>query len=173
MAGERMLAVSVYERACFETFSKEIYPKRLPAVLKGLNLGPATHIWSAEYLKEKVGKRNVKLHLCPTDRMDFVSRNFVYKTLPFDEFITRASRSIQTDYFICKEEKYYLRSLGEDPRKNVAKISTQFPELAEDIVIPELFPLEKLFSSVFRVGSAGIHLWTHYDVIFHQSMMLT
>lgn len=49
-------------------------------------------------------------------------------------------------------------------RKDIADINVQFPELASDLVIPDLFPREKFFSSVFRIASKGLQLWTHYDV---------
>ncbi|ELU09952.1 hypothetical protein CAPTEDRAFT_190856, partial [Capitella teleta] len=63
-------------------------------------------------------------------------------------------------------EKYYLRSLGEgDVRKNRADISQDFPVLSRDITIPPFFDKQKFFSSVFRISSRKIQLWTHYDVM--------
>ena len=47
---------------------------------------------------------------------------FKNSSLPFNEFIKRASQDTQTDYFIDKDEKYYLRSLGNDERKDVADL---------------------------------------------------
>ena len=46
----------------------------------------------------------------------------------------------------------------------MADIRRQWPELAEDIKLPEFFEPERFFSSVFRIGSPGVQLWTHYDV---------
>lgn len=65
---------------------------------------------------------------------------------------------------VFKDEKYYLRSLGEDPRKDVADIRQQFPSLGGDITFPMFFREEQFFSSVFRISSPGLQLWTHYDV---------
>ena len=48
--------------------------------------------------------------------------------------------------------------------QDVADLKQQFPELAGDVTIPQLFPDEQFFSSVLRVSSASLHLWTHYDV---------
>lgn len=45
-----------------------------------------------------------------------------------------------------------------------ADLSKQFPELAEDIHIPQFFQPDQFFSSVFRISSCGLQLWTHYDV---------
>jgi len=65
---------------------------------------------------------------------------------------------------LCKEEKYYLRSIGEDSRADVADIRRDFPELSDDITFPALFDAERFFSSVLRISSRGVQLWTHYDV---------
>ncbi|XP_053554700.1 tRNA wybutosine-synthesizing protein 5 isoform X2 [Bombina bombina] len=95
------------------------------------------------------------------------------RTLPFDTFVERAAEDRHTDYFISKDEKYYLRSLGEDPRKDVADISKQFPQLSADIQIPEFFEKEQFFSSVFRISSPGLQLWTHYDVMDNLLIQVT
>jgi tRNA wybutosine-synthesizing protein 5 len=63
-----------------------------------------------------------------------------------------------------QDEKYYLRSLGEDPRTDVADLRRDFPELCEDIRLPNFFRADDFFSSVFRISSHGVQLWTHYDV---------
>ena len=73
--------------------------------------------------------------------------------------------------FFLQNEKYYLRALGDNPRTDIADITKQFPELAEDIHIPQFFSPEKFFSSVFRISSNGIQLWTHYDVIYYYSIL--
>lgn len=48
--------------------------------------------------------------------------------------------------------------------KGVADIEVDFPSIAGDIKFPSFVPKEKIFSSVFRIGSANLQLWTHYDV---------
>lgn len=65
---------------------------------------------------------------------------------------------------MSQDEKYYLRSIGEDSRSDVADIRRDFPELSSDVVFPPLFDVESFFSSVFRISSRGVQLWTHYDV---------
>ncbi len=44
------------------------------------------------------------------------------RTLAFDELIKRASRTTQAEFFLDENEKYYLRSLGDDDRNDVADI---------------------------------------------------
>lgn len=55
--------------------------------------------------------------------------------------------------------------MGEDPRKDIANFSQDYPSLASDLNLPQFFPEGKLFSSVLRVASPGLQLWTHYDVM--------
>lgn len=51
-----------------------------------------------------------------------------------------------------------------NPRgRDVSDISVHFPQLAEDLTVPPVFPQEKFFSSVFRITSPQLQLWTHYD----------
>ncbi|XP_060112990.1 tRNA wybutosine-synthesizing protein 5 [Heteronotia binoei] len=166
---ERQPVVTVplarYDGITRERFLQEIYPLRKPAVLKGIDLGPCTAKWTVDYLSQAVGNKEVKVHVSAVPQMDFLSKNFVYRTLPFDVFVKRAAEAKHTEYYISEDEKYYLRSLGEDPRKDIADLRKQFPLLAEDIWIPEYFEKEQFFSTVFRISSAGIQLWTHYDVM--------
>ncbi|XP_019618013.1 PREDICTED: tRNA wybutosine-synthesizing protein 5-like [Branchiostoma belcheri] len=157
--------VPLYENVNKERFLREIYPKRVPAILRGVDIGPCIDLWTTDYLCQKGGNRQVKIHVCPTAQMDFINKNFAYRTLPFDEFVRRAAEEKHTDFFHSQDEKYYLRSLGEDPRKDVADIRTQFPELADDIIFPEFFAPSQFFSSVFRIGSPSVQLWTHYDIM--------
>ncbi|XP_031410017.1 tRNA wybutosine-synthesizing protein 5 isoform X3 [Meleagris gallopavo] len=82
--------------------------------------------------------------------------------MPYDLKPTEIASNINV---LKNDEKYYLRSVGEDVRKDVADIRKQFPGLAEDVQIPEYFEKEQFFSSVFRISSAGLQLWTHYDVM--------
>lgn len=51
-------------------------------------------------------------------------------------------------------------SLSQEP----ADLSKQFPDLAEDFRVPQFFTADQFFSSVFRISSCGLQLWTHYDV---------
>lgn len=157
--------IACWDNVDEETFRAEIYPARQPAVLRGVPVGRCTSLWDRDYLCARGGSRSVKVHVSQDRHMDFLSKNFVYRTLPFCELVQRASYSKQTDYFISETEFYYLRTLGTDSRKEPANIATQFPELAEDVTLPKLFPAEAFFSSVLRIASPQLCLWTHYDVM--------
>lgn len=157
--------VHVYTGVTKDIFESDIASKRKPALLRGLHIGSACGKWTPEYLAQHGGEKTVKVHVCPTGKMDFIHKNFAYKTLPFNQFVMRTSETVHKEYFICPEEKYYLRSLGDDPRKDISDIAVQFPNLAQDIKIPKLYPEDRFFSSVFRISSAQGQLWTHYDIM--------
>ena len=63
---------------------------------------------------------------------------------------------------------YYLRWVGDDIRgQEKAIFQKDFPTIAEDFQLSKysLYPDDKFFSSVLRVSSTGIRIWTHYDVM--------
>ncbi|XP_045703541.1 tRNA wybutosine-synthesizing protein 5 isoform X1 [Phyllostomus hastatus] len=164
MAG-RHLQVPRLEGVSEEHFMQHLYPQRKPLVLEGMDLGTCTSKWTVDYLTQVGAGREVKIHVAAVAQMDFISKNFVYRTLPFDKLVQRAAEEKHKEFFISEDEKYYLRSLGEDPRKDVADIRKQFPLLEGDIKFPKFFKEEQFFSSVFRISSPGLQLWTHYDVM--------
>lgn len=53
--------------------------QRRPAVLKRVPLGPCVRAWTVSYLAQKGGDREVKVHVSPEPRMDFLHKNFVYR----------------------------------------------------------------------------------------------
>lgn len=54
-------------------------PQRRPAVLRGVGLGPCLDRWTVEYLRQKGGDKEVKIHVSTVPQMDFLHKNFVYK----------------------------------------------------------------------------------------------
>ena len=71
--------VRVYYGVNKSIFDAEISAKREPAILRGLDIGSACSKWRPEYLAQCGGEKTVKIHVCPTGRMDFIHKNFVYK----------------------------------------------------------------------------------------------
>lgn len=149
--------------------------KRIPFVVRGSNLGKCVEKWNPAYLAGIVGKEEVKIHVSEFPLLDFLQKNFSYKTLSFDELIRRASRIDHSpdEFFISKGEYYYLRSVGKNARKDVADIQKQFPELSEDFIFPSIVPEDRVFSSVFRLASKGVTVWTHYDVMDNALVQIT
>lgn len=165
MAGTEIRRLAVLNGCDDVAAMTDLYLQRKPFVMKGCDIGACTEKWDVNYLSEAVGSQEVKVHVSESPLMDFVGKNFFYKSLPFNELIKRASETEHSDYFISRTEYYYLRSIGSNPRKDVADIKQQFPKLAADILFPQFIPEDSIFSSVFRVASAGLSLWTHYDIM--------
>ncbi|RMZ80227.1 hypothetical protein DV738_g2770, partial [Chaetothyriales sp. CBS 135597] len=144
-----------------------------PALIPDLPIGPCTHVWTPEYLKSKISvQRNVVVHSAPTPIMNFTRRStFAYNTLSFHAFLTlisSASRDLQVSPHM------YLRSISSSPRTTAAKLSTDWPEIASDFVLPPQLEYinTHLHSSPLRI-STNVSMWLHYDVmaniLFHIS----
>ncbi|RMZ88369.1 hypothetical protein DV736_g4403, partial [Chaetothyriales sp. CBS 134916] len=147
--------------------------KSQPALIPHLAIGPCTHAWTPDYLRSKTSpRRNVVVHSAPTPIMNFTRRStFSYNTLPFHTFlalITSTSRDLQVSPHM------YLRSISSSPRTTVSKLSTDWPELAPDFVLPPQLDYisARLHSSPLRI-STNVSMWLHYDVmaniLFHIS----
>lgn len=147
---------------------RNVKADRKPAVLRGLDLGPCVERWrDPEYLMSKVpADRTVSVHVTSDPgRMSFTAKNFEYRLCSFAELIRKSSTSGGETPI-----HYYLRHTTSGKDGVPANFWTDFPELAEDLVLPEgghllVPPKERLFSSVLRVSSPGIRVWTHYDVL--------
>lgn len=79
MAKKEKRRVSIYNDVSKDFFESEVIPKREPALLRGLEIGRAREKWTPEYLAENGGERTVKIHVCPSGKMDFIHKNFTYK----------------------------------------------------------------------------------------------
>eukprot|EP00455_Lapot_gusevi_P051340 TRINITY_DN7628_c0_g1_i2.p1 TRINITY_DN7628_c0_g1~~TRINITY_DN7628_c0_g1_i2.p1 ORF type:complete len:314 (+),score=46.33 TRINITY_DN7628_c0_g1_i2:81-1022(+) len=168
---------------------------RRPVILRGVDIGPAPHKWTPQYLIQHAPPQTVSVHVCEDNKLDFARKNFVYKSLPLAEFIARASGHLADyvprpvaalgdatteaeprpaaqelpPYLVSPHETYYLRSLGDNVRKDVADFASQYPSLSGDLRLPlEFLPPSAAgrpyFSSVLRISSPGSRLWTHYDI---------
>ncbi|XP_073991202.1 tRNA wybutosine-synthesizing protein 5-like isoform X2 [Rhodnius prolixus] len=158
--------VETYNYKSKEDFQEYIKDNRRPLLIPNVDIGECCKKWTVDYLAKVLGKNEVRVHVSPVGHMSFLNKNFTYKTLPFEEFIRRAAEERNTKWFICENECYYLRSIGSDKRgKDVADVNKQFPQISSDIKFPKLFDDGDFFSSVFRIGSCGVQIWTHYDVM--------
>lgn len=140
-------------------------PVRHPFVLRKVHLGKSVNKWkNANYLKEKVGSKSMAIHVSPGDQLDFVRKNFQYQTMNFDRFVDCVFNREEND-----QSRYYLRSLGENVRKEVSNFWQSFPTIADDFRLPDFchdfIHGEREFSSAFRVSSERIQMWTHYDTM--------
>ncbi|KAF5116396.1 hypothetical protein DV454_001724 [Geotrichum candidum] len=148
----------------FDAFMNDIYSKQTPVVIEKVNVGASLSKWKdPKYLINAVGSdRKIVAHVSDAPNLNFLAKNFEYKTLPFGEFI-------QNVYTPPKEnaKNMYLRSLSSDkPQGKPAIFRHDFEALSADFVLPPpLAPLEdQHFSSPLRISSPKTAIWTHYDV---------
>jgi len=141
--------------------------KRTPFIVRGLNIGSCIDKWTPEYICQNGSLQSAVCHVSVSSQMNFIEKNFSYKKLPFKELVERSSSTSTLPNLLPDTEKeyYYFRSLGEKVRKDVSNFQIQFPTLNEDFKLPNIFPSGSLFSTVFRLSSKNVQLWTHYDVM--------
>lgn len=129
-----------------------------PVIIENVDMGPCTDLWTLDYLKEKLSPhREVVVHECSSNRMTFKDKNFQYVKRSAGEFLDG----------IAQGSKAYLRSVSSSqPNKLPTKLEDDFPTIAADFRIPELFDTVKanLHSSPLRI-SGPVSLWLHYDVL--------
>jgi tRNA wybutosine-synthesizing protein 4 len=129
-----------------------------PIILQSMDLGPCSSLWTAQYLKEKIGPdRAVIVHSSNEPHLSFLKKNFTYETQPFNTFIDAAMSGSHV----------YLRALSsENPSKLPAAIRRDFPTISDDFVLPNALKIahDKEHSSVLRI-SGQIAMWLHYDVM--------
>ncbi|XP_003748557.1 tRNA wybutosine-synthesizing protein 5 [Galendromus occidentalis] len=155
--------VPCYEGADRESFYTVIYKKREPALLRNVTLGPCVYKWNARYLSNSVGSKSVNILVSSQSRFDFMNKNFLNRTLPFNELVKRCSGmgKHSGDHFLCEREYYTLRP-SEDKREDFFK---HHKGLQDDFKMPNLIPKEKLVSTSLKVNSPEIVTWIQYDVM--------
>lgn len=129
-----------------------------PVILRNVDLGNCTSKWTNDYLVSAIGPdRPVVIHDSPTPNMNFHTKNFSYKTVPFSEFLDSASSGSHT----------YLRSLSSlDPSSAPTSLQQDFPSLAPDFILPPQLSYisNHMHSSPLRI-SGPVNMWLHYDVM--------
>ena len=86
------------ENARADYFREVLAPRHQPVVLRGLDIGPCTHLWkSTDYVKANSEDKDVRIHVTNDPlRMDFKSKNFTYKTANFHDLIDKAGFILDT-----------------------------------------------------------------------------
>ncbi|XP_034510810.1 tRNA wybutosine-synthesizing protein 5 isoform X3 [Ailuropoda melanoleuca] len=102
------LPVPRLEGVSQERFMQHLYPQRKPLVLEGIDLGACTSKWTVDYLSQVGGRKEVKIHVAAVAQMDFISKNFVYRTLPFDKLVQRAAEEKHEEFFISEVMDNFL-----------------------------------------------------------------
>jgi len=115
--------------------------------------------WTVDSLAGKLSGVVRPVHVTTESDMSFASKNFIYSSLDLGEMVKLANSGEG-------KEMYYLRAISEEnPRTKPVRLEEDFPTIANDFNLPDIIPQEKMFSSVLRVSSGGVRVWTHYDVM--------
>jgi tRNA wybutosine-synthesizing protein 5 len=179
-------SVPVFGSASVQQFLDFVASTNQPAVIRNCNLGDLTEFSLLGLLSaaECDLSRLVSVHICPDEAMDFTHKNYIFRTMKLKELLERMKvreekkshqasssndsvSSITGDsYLISPSERYYLRSLGLNPRKEVSNFAAFLPGLSKHFFPPTQFlPANAhIFSSIFRLSSSALSLWTHYDI---------
>jgi len=113
--------------------------------------------WSLSSLKSQSIDKLVSVHVGVSPSLDFVHKNFEYKVMQFQEMLDLAENG----------PPCYMRAIGfTNPRKDKADFWRDFREFSEKFPFPSnVVDKERYFSSVLRVASKNLQLWTHFDVM--------
>eukprot|EP01051_Picozoa_sp_SAG22_P002986 SAG22_NODE_139_length_18025_cov_4.352058_7_plen_540_part_00 len=167
-----------------DAFLAEVVQRREPVVIAG-SYGSATAArwdwaWMAALGSGAHGSAEevaVSVHALPAaagKRLSFTPRNFQFESMSWTVLCNRVAGPGAGASGSCN---YYLRSVGLNPRKDVSHVREALPALVEQVPLPAwLAPLlpgyadaaaedSRYFSSCVRVGSPGLELWTHYDMM--------
>lgn len=127
----------------------EIVANRKPVLIRGCKIGQCTEKWTAEYLKTKCIESKVSVRISKQPILDFINKNYEFIKVAFPEFMDK----VFTEQTENSNDRYYFRSIGENPRKDVSDdIWRSFPDLAADFEIPEQF-------SFIKVCAANLPKW--------------
>jgi tRNA wybutosine-synthesizing protein 4 len=140
-----------------DDFSRMVVSSK-PVIVEGLDIGPCVDLWTLDYLKERIGaERELVVHECASDRMTFKDKNFEYVKKTTSDFLSGIEHGSQM----------YLRAVSSSqPNKLPTKLEEDFPTIAADFHIPDVFDTVKsnCHSSPLRI-SGPVSLWLHYDVL--------
>ncbi|GBG26061.1 tRNA wybutosine-synthesizing protein 2-like [Hondaea fermentalgiana] len=154
-----------YPRSAQE--AQEIMAMDRPVVLTGIPSWSSS-FWKLEALQEfcashtDTGNTKVSVHVADDAHLSFVNKSFRFQVTELQALLHAVAQN--------DAKPMYLRAVGPNPRKDRAHFWRDFAELAKASGLgqPDEFvdgDRAKIFSSVFRVASAGLQLWTHFDVM--------
>lgn len=160
------ISVEVIPDATPGFFRDRVQPARKPVILRGITIGECARKWKdPEYLTEVTDdSTKVTAHVAQTHGlMDFRAKNFHYREMSFNELVKNAAEKPEP-----QKPLFYLRALSSTEKTaKAADFHRDFPGLSGDFRLPKGFfePENRFFSSVLRISSANIRMWTHFDVL--------
>lgn len=138
---------------------KKLLSENVPTILRGCNFGPCLDRWDLDYLSEKLKEYTVVIHESNDIELDFLCKNFKYSSCKFDVLVDKLKNPS------C--HVYYRSACKEPHAKKPARIDEDLPILNDDLKPPGFIPYkgsELYYSSVLRIASTKIQIWTHFDL---------
>jgi Cupin-like domain len=133
-----------------EELRRESEGYKKPVIITGMiSEWPAFERWSIEYLNEKVGHKEVEVSVSTNEIFGFDTETHAFqkKMMRFSEF---TNWIMQNDR---RGVRYYLHT---------CPIETDFPELLEDVIIPDYFRKPMLMKNIW-VGTDRNVTALHWD----------
>lgn len=142
-------------------YFQQIIQNDQPAILKGALRGTSIGDWDLDFLNQRLAAETIVIHESDCPHLEFLARNFKYRTCQFSEFVELLKDP--------SSKAYYYRSISKDVRKKKpARIEEDLPFLETAFRPPEYIPFGKenphYFSSVMRIASSNVQIWTHFDL---------
>ncbi|KAF7488584.1 tRNA wybutosine-synthesizing protein 5 [Sarcoptes scabiei] len=181
-----MSTIQIVTNLTKEKFN-DLVGKDLPFVIRSANFGRCLEFWNVEYLQTKIADgRKVPIHVGKNPLLDFTNKNFQYKFEEFGTFLQKCFAAQSSNELVNKNDYddcsnyYYLRSIGDDKRgREIANLKKHYPSIADDVSYPEFIGFcmndsncsdvecdkRHIFSTVLRISSSSVTIWTHYDVL--------
>jgi len=104
-----------------------------------------------DYLVDKLSGVTRPVHVTSDPDMNFAEKNFKYSTMDLGEVVKNCADMEEG------KERFYLRAVSEDnPRTKPVRLEEDFPSIASDFILPDIIPINKIFSSVLRISSMGV-----------------
>lgn len=178
---------------CDKSLLDKFFDAKKPFIVKCSNNTDGSIDWKDKNYLKSCSDSKVSIHVSNENQLKFdlkKSKNFSYETVEWSEFIE--------ELFSDSQRFMYLRTIGNNPRKQKSDVAFSFPELAKNVYLPadlasKIGPktdllsgnhgpflnqinsenFEKFFSSVLRISSGGLQLWTHFDVMDNYLIQLT
>lgn len=159
--------LDVYESLDSSSFYKLLSTNQ-PAIINHIDFGFCSKIWTLDYLSEKLANTRITIHESDSSDLNFIEKNFKYQTCNFSDFAS----TLKSNYKKPITKFVYFRSVAQtNAFKKPADIETDFPDIAQDFKIPEYIPKQKIFSTILRIASNNVQVWTHFDLydnLLHQ-----
>jgi Cupin-like domain len=135
-------------------------------VAQALDEWPALTRWSPEYVARVLGGQHYHFKSSTSDahpdfRKTELKEMFAREALTFEEFFSRILTGPAADRcrLMFSGDEHFLYRV----RDGVASLNPELGALWPDVVMPDLVPVERLYTVWAWFSGRGVRTWLHYD----------